>query len=580
MNPSSLRAQPGFALAVTLILIIGVSVLAAGAMLMGANSTLVRTYNAQHDALASAADAGLEIVRARINAEPNLYPDSGYVALETNVPVTDATGQLIPGATRSTYVGPVGITSGEYGVFGAIVSVVRSGPNLVVRRLNIVQESFAKYAYFTDIEPSNIAFGSGDQIYGPVHSNDTIRIYASGATFHGHVTTANTIVGRQHGTFRDGYTENASPIPLPQLADVEKLRVQGTAGNTAFTTSSNNPVGRARMRIEFVALDLNNNGDVRGENEGFIRVYTSNDTAWVVGSNPVDSLRNSRNCGHVHSNGQFYSAWEHGNVAGVTDDVMTALASASRRCYLGGAPEIFNGFTPVDFRGQWVMWPDTPSALLGTRPDRRYLFPITRQLNPSFKGVIFVDGDVAISGVLRGRVTVAATGNIVIADDITYATDPSVGTCEDILGLFAGGNVVIANTPVNAPWKRRAGSSQAWYSYDDSTDEFVHGFVLTLNQFFVQDFSGGATNHEKCQTTNWGRGCLYLTGGIIQRQRGPVGTTSGTGYLKRYSYDTCGVTAPPPYFPTTGRFAASAYYDVDPTGFDIASYFNVLTAGS
>ncbi|HEX7089648.1 MAG TPA: hypothetical protein VF192_05900, partial [Longimicrobiales bacterium] len=64
-------------------------------------------------------------------------------------------------------------------------------------------------------------------------------------------------------------------------------------------------------------------------------------------------------------------------------------------------------------------------------------------------------------------------------------------------------------------------------------------------------------------------------------RRGPVGTTGGTGYLKRYSYDECGVLQPPPYFPTTGRFSRSQYFDVDPADFgDAESYFDKLQAGT
>ncbi len=36
-------------------------------------------------------------------------------------------------------------------------------------------------------------------------------------------------------------------------------------------------------------------------------------------------------------------------------------------------------------------------------------------------------------------------------------------------------------------------------------------------------------------------------------------------------------TDPPPYFPTTGHFVRSHYYPVDPVGFDIQDYFDVLT---
>ena len=55
------------------------------------------------------------------------------------------------------------------------------------------------------------------------------------------------------------------------------------------------------------------------------------------------------------------------------------------------------------------------------------------------------------------------------------------------------------------------------------------------------------------------------------------GLTDGHGYIKRYSYDACGQTDPPPYFPTTGHYARGHYYEVEPTNFDVAAYFKLLT---
>ena len=50
--------------------------------------------------------------------------------------------------------------------------------------------------------------------------------------------------------------------------------------------------------------------------------------------------------------------------------------------------------------------------------------------------------------------------------------------------------------------------------------------------------------------------------------------------MKRYSYDQCAATQPPPYFPTTGVFVKGQYYQVDPAGFDINSYFALIAPGS
>src|SRR5690606_22793434 len=116
---------------------------------------------------------------------------------------------------------------------------------------------------------------------------------------------------REYGTFLEGVRENAPRIEMPDVAEFDKLRAQAQAGGTAFTAASLGAVGRARLRIEFVAVDLNDDGDTQDADEGFIRVYQSSDADWVVGAGPVDDLRNSRNCGHLESDGTFRSARDH-----------------------------------------------------------------------------------------------------------------------------------------------------------------------------------------------------------------------------------------------------------------------------
>jgi hypothetical protein len=297
---------------------------------------------------------------------------------------------------------------------------------------------------------------------------------------------------------------------------------------------------------------------------------------WLSGKRPTNmaNITISTICGDFHA-GVFRSAAVH-PLGG--HNANTALSSASRRCFLGGSPELTGGvFTADDPTGRWLQWPGAVNPTLAAlRPlEAPYLFPITRALNPNFKGVIYVDGDVVISGVLRGRVTVAATGNIVIGDDIIYATQNPT-SCNDILGLFAGVDVVISDNTINAPFQ--LGGANPWRTYDDTGDEFVNGIVLALGVFTVENYNQApGAGAEACQGQPWGRGCLFLTGGIIQFQRGPVGTTGGTGNSKRYAYNQCGLTDPPPYFPTTGRFDRGRYYEVNPVNFNVANLYAALT---
>lgn len=592
----------GIALVVTLLVVLSIAAIASGAAFLSLNTGLISRYHSRLSVLEAAADAGLERGRSALNADKTLYPDTGYVTLENGVGVTSADGSPIPGVKRWLYVGPSGITSGQYGVFGSIVAVTSdANGNRIVRRAETVQESFAKFAYFTDVEGS-IYFGPNDVLFGPVHSNDRIRIYPAGpgATFWGPVRTAQDIQYRSYGNYNNGYTEHAPEIPFPDVADLNKLKTQATAGGTAFTSSTAGSEGQASMRIEFVALDLNADGDSTDADEGFMKIYTVANTAnswWVVadttGNFSSNGLKKSWNCGHVSATGtgshSYFKIFRHHANGTTQDNNGWAVNNGTQRnCYLGGS-DILNDWTspagsflPTDSLGSWAPWTGAVDPrVTAVRPaDAAYLWPLSRALNPNFKGVIHVTGKVAVSGKLRGAITLAATGNIIVADNITYVTNPG-GTVpcnspeRDMLGLFSGNDVIMADNLLNAPYQpTSSGSYRTWASR--GSDEYVHGVVLALSNFTVENYDHFPNNVEDCQGANNARGCLFLTGGIIQYQRGPVGITDGRGYTKRYQYDACAGASPPPYFPTTGHFVRGHYYEVEPTNFDIASYWSLL----
>ena len=570
--------REGIALLVVLLLTMVVAAIAAGAALIGANSFLITEYDQKISLLETVADAGLELGRASLNANPGAFPaDSGFVVLEADAAVHDAEGSIIRGVTRSVYAGPIGGGLGEYGSFGAVIAVAEDEDGVrTVRRQDLVQSSFANYAYFTDYEADNIAFGNNDQLQGPVHSNSNIKIRSTGATFHGPVSTAGVFDGAQYATFLDDTVSAVTRILMPSSGQFSRLRDRAAPGNMVFTPAAGGTGSQSTMRIEFITRNVDGDPAM----EGFIRVYESSRPEWVSGhiwsgyNNYSTSFANTRNCGHYENDGRF-------NFVSPTVDSANhyrhmVLDGTGARCFLGGSPEIWNGtFKATDPWGQWRPYPGpTHPSLLTNQPDSAYLFPLDRDMNPGFRGVIYVDGKVVVSGKVRSRLTLAATGNIIIGDDITYATDPGAGTCEDILGLFSGAQIIIADNTLNAP--RLIPDGKAYRSYDDTRDEHIHASLLALDQIAAENWSSGSTSAEPCEGTTWGRGCLYITGGLIQQTRGPVLSTYGHGYQKRYTHDTCAYTAPPPYFPTTGHFWKSRYYEVDPTGFDVTAFFRAL----
>ncbi len=628
MRAAGRADERGVALVLVMLLTVAATALAAAAVLLASNASLISRAHQRDADMRDAADAGIEMGRSALNGTPSLFPDSGFVALQANQPVVDASGTAIPGVSRSIYVGPTGTSTGQYGVFGSVVSVIsdQSGA-VVVRRGELSQESFARFAYYTNSEGSGICFGNGDQIFGPMHTNDNLCIYSSGARFHSTVEVSGTITGKSYGTFDQGYLERGAVIPLPTTADLAKLNSYATQGGTSFTAPAGGTSTQSRLRIEFVGVDLDGDGKVTGPNEGFFRVYlgtgsSSAEAEYVTASRP-STANTTRNCGDFHASGGaslFYSAAWHLNsadslIGGPQSDSVgnqnqrpamatNSLKKTTSRCFLGGdehlhvttaagGPVPRNTFQAADSLGAWVQFTSTPdpaivaglknpasgavdTSLASRQLEAQYLWPLARIYNPGFKGVIYVSGRAVVSGVVHGRVTLAATDNIMIASDLKYAIAPGSAPCPsaDMLGLLTPGSIYMADNTLNAPW---AVVGSAFRTYKNNSDEFVQGVLLTLSSFTAENYSSGSTNAEPCSGTPTGRGCLYLTGGVIQATRGAVGTTSGTGYIKRYAYDQCAFQTPPPYFPTTGRFFRNRYYEIDPVGFDVAAFFRSLT---
>jgi Tfp pilus assembly protein PilX len=601
MSTAPLRTERGIALPVVILMTMMVIGLATTALMMTTNGRLMRKANERIRQADLAALSGLEEARSRINGTPSLYPDTGgYTTIENGVTISDASGTAIPGARRWTYVGPAGVSTGQYGVFGAIVTKTTVGNVTSVRQRAINQETFAKFAYFTNDEGPGICFGSGDQIQGPVHSNDQICINSGGATFTGKLTTAaSSISGQNYGTYSGGYTLSAQAITMPTIAQLTAMASYAQAGGTYFdigvahAASSHTAdvngrtagdAGEARTRVEFVSIDLNADGDSVDADEGFFRVYMgtgSGSEDYVSGSTPPDNgsthgMRYSPNCGDVSGNhsSQFQAAADHGSG---THNWAASLSDNAARCYLGGDPALTNGWVASNSKGKWIQFTTTPDSRLVTlnRPDRNFLFPLHRSLNVNFKGVIYVNGKVGVSGVVRGRVSIVSPNSIIVLDDVRQASDPGTGICDDILGLITTGNVVLSNDVLTAPQVKNTGGTLK--TFDETGSEFIQAVILALGIFTVENYDSGPTSsttgRENCESTNWGRGCLYLTGGVVQETRGAVGLSDGSGYKKRYSYNACAGTNPPPYFPTTGRFEPNRIYEIDPTGFDVAAWY-------
>jgi Tfp pilus assembly protein PilX len=166
------------------------------------------------------------------------------------------------------------------------------------------------------------------------------------------------------------------------------------------------------------------------------------------------------------------------------------------------------------------------------------------------------NGDVNVSGTLKGQLTIAAQDDIDITGNIVYNTFPS-GT--DVLGLVADNDVAVVHAD----------------GADVTDDLTIDAAIMSLrHSFYVQNWDTGG--NTACTTSHpcaiAGAHSLNINGVITQEFRGPVGTfNSGTGalstgYNKNYNYDTRLKYLSPPYFlnPTQSAWIRISYSEIAP----------------
>ncbi len=160
----------------------------------------------------------------------------------------------------------------------------------------------------------------------------------------------------------------------------------------------------------------------------------------------------------------------------------------------------------------------------------------------SLNGLLWVKGDVEIKGTFKGRLTIVATDNIYITDDIRYEDSDANGkppeNSTNALGIISKENIVVADTWANA------------------NDVVINAALLALgDSFYVENYAFG-----------FPRGTLTIWGSLSQKVRGAVGTFGygwSTGFEKDYHYDTRLGDAPPPYYPSTGQYEVFSWQEID-----------------
>jgi hypothetical protein len=279
-----------------------------------------------------------------------------------------------------------------------------------------------------------------------------------------------------------------------------------------FTNQDAGPGGTMNFTTEqTVDGPVHTNGQIRVWGDPvFVNTVESVDTEVRYYNNgfPLDSSAPS-NPPHDEPDWQCGYALGVPSIGWLEESDMTALEGAADICLTGdydiafGRPE---GVSPL------IGYLSYSEAGMGDWTD----VPLS-----SFNGIIHVDGDANVWGIVDGEVTVSSSGDIYVVDDLVYHGrdgDEPVDGCDDIVGLAATDQVIVADTPPNA------------------TDCVIHAHVIAItNQgCIVENYNMGVP-----------RGTLTLYGGVAQDKWGPVGlgyVMDGrlivlTGYRRDFHYD-------------------------------------------
>jgi hypothetical protein len=380
-----------------------------------------------------------------------------------------------------------------------------------------------------------ITFNGGDKLDGPVHSNDVMHICS--ATFTGAVTSSNpkspyykaTIGADTSGatgsscggqTFSGGAPKYLSSMTIPPTN-------QNMQNETRTDDAQNVPrpgcLYTGPTKITFTS-------------DGYMTVLSPYTKYTQTGPNVAPATGVTlENCGVPGPSG----------LASATGQKIPALAS--NLIYVQGVP---GTATDPNYTAPSVSpWPTSPypgcKSNSGTLVGNGIGFPystgsvaagnLKNESAPSTAYGCRV-GDVFVSGVVTGRVTIAAANYVYVTGNVTYGNATT-----DMLGLVGGAAVWVWN-PVST-----AGTIML-----TDTDRTIDAAILSVNDTFtVQNYNVGPA-----------RGYLYVVGAIAQRYRGVV--SQAGGYIKRYSYDSrFKATAPPKFLaPVSTTYGVTAYADV------------------
>jgi hypothetical protein len=279
-----MKSRRGVALFTVMLFTFAVAALAFSAVMLASGSNLRVRYYDRERGLRYVAQAALAQGQATVNADTALtLPNSSYLRLDTAAKLTDASGNVVTGAQYNLYVGYSGDSTGEYGQYVSLVAdAYDSTGSHFIRRLELMNQNFARYSYFVDTWNQDGCFGGASYLKGVGHSNQN-WISCNNPVYYDTISAVTTVTGGTP-TYDHGYKTGVAVIPMPTVAKLAVLHDYAVDADYDIDATAGTSLSNLTTRIEFVPVDLDNDGNVTGANEGFMRVFQATNYANAGGS--------------------------------------------------------------------------------------------------------------------------------------------------------------------------------------------------------------------------------------------------------------------------------------------------------
>lgn len=564
----------GMALAIALIFGMVIMIMAASALTVATGGLRKADADQDWNGALSAAYAGVQEYQSRLSND-NTYqqygnPDAPFSAKSTvTLPTgTQANVAFDIGKTGkwATVAGSTGTAAGtasfryevdnsQYTNSGTLRlrSTGRVGAATRTVVADLRQDGFIDYLYFTNYEfqdpqqtgkpttgaasclkyayqgrPSGcgeIAFGGGDVIAGPAHSNDTMRVCQ--ASFTSKVTSSNPATTGLRYTAKDSNgaacTGASFPAPTNQPGLESSLDMPTTLALPKRETENDLPKDVPTPGCLYTGptdIVFNSGGTMTVKSPYTKKTRTN--AAGTDGSALAD-------CGLPGT-----ATGQLGSAAGATITVPT-----KNLVYVQNIP---TSATDVNFTSSTV------NGMLASSCSNNHVgYPLTNEAVPTTTGGYGAaspcaygarNGDAFVKGDFHGQLTIATDNYIYVTGDIDY-----VDSTTDILGLIGTNNVFVYN-----PVKVQSALLNTYSSLiGDSGREIDAAILSSSHSFVIQNFDRGGS-----------RGTLTVNGSIAQNFRG-IASNGANGYIKNYGYDArLRYLAPPKFLsPVTTSYSVT-----------------------